>query len=50
VCLEHAFSEDGLLLYGVLGSLAKRSEPLQRKEGDVVLLLPALSNERIKLL
>jgi hypothetical protein len=34
----------------LLGNLTTRRGPLQRKESDVVLLLPALSGEGVKLL
>jgi hypothetical protein len=47
-CPEGEFPE--LPLYGVLGSSGSDWGPLQRKEGDVVLLLPALPGEGVELL
>src|SRR5215213_4414532 len=37
-------------MYGVLGSSARRCGTPQRKDGDVVLLLPALPYEGVELL
>ena len=48
--VEDKFYEVGLPLYGVLGSSAKGCGTLQRKEGDVVLLLPPLPYEGVELL
>jgi hypothetical protein len=47
-CVELEFCE--LRHNGVLGSSGSYRGALQRKEGDVVLLLPALSNEGVQFL
>ncbi len=46
--LEEKFSE--LPLCRILGGSASEGGTLQRKEGDVILLLPTLPNEGVKLL
>jgi hypothetical protein len=48
--VEGEFREVELPLYGVLGSSALGCGTLQRKEGDVVLLLPPLPDVGVELL
>jgi hypothetical protein len=49
-CVGGEFCEVELPLYGVLGSSASGRGTSERKESDVVLLLPALPNEGVELL
>ena len=48
--VEGEFCEVELPLYGVLGSSAYVCGTLERKEGDVVLLLPPLPDVGVELL